>query len=46
VLLNGYIRSPAVLEDIEGYLVLPGLGHRSGVMGAVALAIALAKEKA
>lgn len=36
--LNGYIRSAAVLEDIENYILPPGLGSRSGVLGAVALA--------
>ncbi|HEX9027894.1 MAG TPA: ROK family protein, partial [Anaerolineales bacterium] len=37
-LLNGYIASPAILEDIEHYVVPPGLGNRSGVLGAIALA--------
>jgi fructokinase len=37
-ILNGYIQSPAILEDIDSYVVPPGLGNRSGVLGAVALA--------
>lgn len=37
-LLNDYVQSPAVLEDIERYIVAPGLGDRSGVLGALALA--------
>ncbi|MBL8062266.1 MAG: ROK family protein [Anaerolineales bacterium] len=37
-LINGYIQSPIILENIESYLVNPGLGNRSGVLGAIALA--------
>lgn len=37
-LLNGYIPSPLILERIEEFIVPPGLGNRSGVLGAVALA--------
>ena len=36
--INGYLQSPLILEDIESYIVNPGLGGRSGVMGALALA--------
>lgn len=36
--LNGYVRSKTLLEDIEHYIVPPGLGGRSGVLGAIALA--------
>ncbi|MCC6987201.1 MAG: ROK family protein [Anaerolineales bacterium] len=36
--INGYIQSPAILENIESYIVNPGLGNRSGVLGALALA--------
>lgn len=36
--LNGYIRSDRILTSIESYLVPPGLGDRSGVVGALALA--------
>ena len=38
VVLNGYIQSPAILEEIDSYIVPPGLGNRSGVLGAIALA--------
>lgn len=37
-LLNGYVQSSAILENIQDYIVPPGLGNRSGVMGALALA--------
>jgi fructokinase len=37
-LLNGYVHSPAILEDIESYIVSPGLGNLAGVVGAIALA--------
>ncbi|REK11165.1 MAG: ROK family protein [Planctomycetota bacterium] len=37
-LLNAYVQSPAVLEGIDGYIVAPGLGNRSGVLGAFVLA--------
>ena len=36
--LNQYVHSPAILEKIDGYIVPPGLGTRSGVLGALALA--------
>ncbi|MEA4959200.1 MAG: ROK family protein [Anaerolineaceae bacterium] len=35
--LNGYVQSPAILEHMDKYIVPPGLGTRSGVLGAVAL---------
>jgi len=37
-LINGYIQSPVILENIESYIVLPGLGNRAGMLGAIALA--------
>lgn len=37
-LLNGYVQSSAILDDIDQYITPPGLGSRAGVMGAVALA--------
>jgi fructokinase len=37
-LLNGYVHSPAILQDIESYIVSPGLGNLAGVVGAIALA--------
>lgn len=37
-LLNGYVQSPAILEQIDQYIVPPGLGNRAGVLGAITLA--------
>ena len=37
-LINGYIQSPVILENIETFIVNPGLGNRSGMLGAIALA--------
>ncbi|MCX6047679.1 MAG: ROK family protein [Chloroflexi bacterium] len=37
-LLNGYIQSVQILENMDKYIVPPGLGNRSGVLGAIALA--------
>jgi fructokinase len=38
-LLNGYVSSKAVTENIEDYIVPPGLGSQSGSLGAIALAM-------
>ncbi len=40
-ILNGYIASPVIKEEIETLIIPPALGARSGVLGAVALAISL-----
>jgi fructokinase len=37
--LNNYIQSPAIIEHIEEYIVAPGLGTYSGMLGALALAM-------
>jgi fructokinase len=37
-LLNNYVRTPQILNDIETYIVAPWLGHQAGVLGALALA--------
>jgi len=37
-LLNGYVQAPQVLEDIDQYIVPPGLGSQSGMLGAIVLA--------
>lgn len=37
-LLNGYLQIPALLGDIDTYIVPPDLGARAGVLGAIALA--------
>jgi len=36
--LNGYLNAPAILAEIDSYIVPPELGNRSGVLGAIALA--------
>jgi len=40
-LLNGYVSSKVLLEQIDQYIVPPGLGNQSGSMGAIALAMQL-----
>lgn len=42
--LNGYIQSQIILQTIDEYIVSPSLGNRSGVLGAIALAIDLVKS--
>ena len=42
-LLNGYLQAPAVNEGMDEYIVAPGLGNRSGVLGAIALADSVAR---
>ena len=41
-LLNGYIQDPRIERSIDSYIVLPGLGDQSGVLGAIALSQSLA----
>ena len=38
--LNGYVQSPAILDEMDGYIVPPGLGNKAGVLGAIALGMA------
>jgi fructokinase len=38
--INGYLQSERITRDIDQLIVPPGLGTRSGVLGAMALAIA------
>ena len=40
-LLNGYVASKTLLEGMDDYIVPPGLGNRSGSLGAMALAMRL-----
>ena len=39
--INGYIRSPMILDKINEYIVPPTLGNRSGGLGAIAMGIDL-----
>ncbi len=43
-LLNGYVQSPSLAEDINSYIVPPALGNRSGVLGAIALAQQISEQ--
>lgn len=45
-LLNGYVQAPAILEEIDSYIVPPALGGRAGVLGAFALAERMIKKSA
>lgn len=38
-LLNGYVSSRTLLEEIDSYIVPPGLGNQAGSLGAIALAM-------
>ena len=40
-LLKGYVRAPEIQDGIDRYIVPPGLGSRSGVLGAIAIALSL-----
>jgi fructokinase len=42
-LLNGYIQAAEITERIEQYIVAPELGDNAGVLGAIALASAVAR---
>jgi len=44
-ILNGYVQSPAVMKNIDEYIVLPALGGRAGMLGAIALAQNVYEEK-
>lgn len=45
-LLNGYLQVPQILDQVEEYVVSPGLGDRAGVLGALALAQRAAAQQA
>lgn len=38
-LLNGYVSHPAILENIDDYIVPPGLGDNAGAVGSLLLAV-------
>ncbi|MGL5124291.1 MAG: ROK family protein [Fusobacteriaceae bacterium] len=40
-LLNNYVQTQEILENIDNYIVPPGLGENSGLLGAIALAMAI-----
>lgn len=42
--LNGYVASPAILDDIDNYIVPPALGDNAGLYGALALGIEAAGQ--
>ena len=44
-LLNGYVASKNILENIDDYIVPPGLGTQSGSVGAIALAMQIGGRK-
>ncbi len=44
-LLNGYIKTDQILEDMDKFIVPPGLGNQAGVLGAIALAQDALNEK-
>lgn len=44
-MLGGYVRSPAILTNIDDYIVPPGLGVNSGVTGALLLAAQALEKK-
>jgi len=44
-IINGYVQSASILDNIETYIVPPGLGNRAGVVGAIALAEQIFQEK-
>ena len=44
-LLNNYVKHDRILEHMDDYIVLPGLGGEAGVLGAIALAKQAQEEK-
>jgi fructokinase len=44
LLLNGYLCVPAIENDIENYIVSPGLSDKSGICGALGLAMNVQKN--
>jgi fructokinase len=40
-MLNGYIQSSEIVNNIQNYIVLPELGNRAGIVGALELACQL-----
>ena len=44
-LLNGYVSSKSLLENIDDYILPPGLGNQAGSLGAIALAMQIDETK-
>lgn len=44
ILLNGYVQSDMISNRIDEFIVSPGLGSNSGVLGAIALAMEFSKR--
>lgn len=42
-LLNGYVQTDEILNNIDNYIVYPELGDNAGLLGAVALALTIKK---
>ncbi|MGL5710692.1 MAG: ROK family protein, partial [Cetobacterium sp.] len=38
-LLNNYVQTKEILENIDSYIVSPGLGDNAGLLGSIALAL-------
>jgi fructokinase len=43
-LLNGYVASPVFTGDLSSFIIPPILGNRSGVLGALSMARAMAED--
>ncbi len=43
-ILNNYIYDPQIIKKIDSYIVLPGLGNKAGIAGAIALARCLTED--
>lgn len=43
--LNGYVHKKEILEDIDNYIVYPGLGDEAGFVGSIALGKIALEEK-
>ena len=44
-LLKGYVQAPAILEEIDAYIVRPTLGAQAGILGALALACSPGEDR-
>lgn len=42
--LNGYVAAPLIEQEIDQYIVYPGLGNKAGILGALAMAQQLLKD--